>query len=115
MRLPSDERLRKELAGALEAIGETPLQSIIESLCSHLRLLAEWNERYHLTTVTSWPEILDRHLKESFLPLRWIGPAGRLIDIGSGNGYPGIPILACRPEPGRLARRAVGEEEPVPR
>ena len=88
--------MRSDLAALLESAGEPLSSSAIELLLTHVRLLARWNERFNLTRITSWPGILDRHLKESLIPLRWIGQPGRLIDVGSGNGFPGIPILACR-------------------
>ena len=41
------------------------------------------------------------------MPLRWIGAKGRLLDIGTGNGYPAFPILACRPQlEGTLVERS---------
>ena len=81
----------------LEAAGESPAAGALDLLATHLALLARWNPRYNLTRISSWAEILDRHVRESLLPLRWIGGEGRMLDIGTGNGYPAIPILACRP------------------
>ena len=97
MNLPPEARLRVDLEDAVRSAGEEPGPAVIDALCSHLRLMADWNPRFGLTSVSTWPEILDRHVKESLLPLRWIGQGGRLLDVGSGNGYPAIPILACRP------------------
>ena len=90
--------MRRDLAAALVAAGEENTDGPLERLLIHLRLLASWNRRFKLTSLTTWPEVLDRHIRESLLPLQWIGRAGRLVDVGSGNGFPGIPILACRPD-----------------
>lgn len=98
MRLPPEAALRADLVGLLEEAGEAPSNVTLDFLLVHIRLLALWNRRYKLTGITNWEGILDRHLRESLIPLRWIGPRGRLLDIGSGNGFPALPILACRPE-----------------
>lgn len=95
--LPEPEQLARDLKRELEAAEESAAPATIAALSAHLRLLAAWNARYHLTSLTAWDEILDRHLRESLLPLRWLGDAGTLVDIGSGNGFPVVPILACRP------------------
>ena len=98
MILPPAESIRADLVDALSRAGETGAQRTLGILEVHLRLLALWNPRYRLTRIRTWPEILDRHVRESLLPLRWIGPRGRLLDLGSGNGFPAVPILACRPK-----------------
>lgn len=98
MRLPPDARLHADVGALLEAAGEASRDEVLEPILIHLRLLARWNDAYGLTRITEWPQVLDRHVRESLLPLRWIGEApGRLLDVGSGNGFPALPILACRP------------------
>lgn len=97
MRLPPGPQLRRDLEAALEEAGENAAAGALAALERHLALLAAWNDRYHLTAVTEWREVCDRHVRESLLPLRWIGTGGSLLDIGTGNGFPAIPILACRP------------------
>ena len=107
MNLPPKPVMRSDLGRALAAAGERAEDRIIDCLIAHLELLAAWNERFHLTALNDWPEILDRHLNESLLALRWIGRAGALVDLGSGNGFPAIPILVCRPQlEGTLVERS---------
>lgn len=97
MNLPEGAELRADLRRAVQDAGEEPVERVLEALALHLELLARWNPRYNLTRIQRWEEILDRHVKESLLPLRWIGAEGRLLDVGSGNGFPALPILICRP------------------
>jgi 16S rRNA (guanine527-N7)-methyltransferase len=54
----------------------------------------------HLTTIVEPAEIVERHLGESFEGAALIEPdaSGVLVDLGSGNGYPGIPIAMARPD-----------------
>jgi 16S rRNA (guanine527-N7)-methyltransferase len=66
---------------------------------AHARLVLLRNAVLHLTTIVDPPEFLERHLGESFegAALLPAGTRGVLLDLGSGNGYPGIPIALLRP------------------
>jgi 16S rRNA G527 N7-methylase RsmG len=99
VKLPPDARLHADVEGLLEAAGESTGAGVVDAILVHLRLLARWNDAYGLTRITEWPDVLDRHVRESLLPLRWIvrEQPGQLLDVGSGNGFPAIPLLACRP------------------
>lgn len=63
----------------------------------YLELLLKWNRTYNLTAVTDPKEIYDRHFADSMKPLRFLPAKGRLVDIGTGAGFPGIPIKILRP------------------
>jgi 16S rRNA (guanine(527)-N(7))-methyltransferase RsmG len=71
----------------------------VEQLESHYELLLRWNAKLNLTRIESIEEAARLHYCESlFLGQRL--PAGplRIVDIGSGAGFPGIPIAILRPE-----------------
>jgi 16S rRNA (guanine527-N7)-methyltransferase len=64
-----------------------------------MKVLLHWNERLNLTAIRDPLEILHRHFCESMyaavaVPIN----LGRLADIGSGAGFPGIPIKILRPD-----------------
>ncbi len=65
----------------------------------YLELLLRWNSRVNLTAIRDPQEIQSRHFVESIACARAV-PAGvaTLLDLGSGAGFPGIPIALCRPE-----------------
>ena len=70
---------------------------ISESQAAHIadyvRLLLRWNEKVSLTTITTPQEILTRHFGESLFGARVAKiEAGRLLDVGSGAGFPALPI-----------------------
>jgi 16S rRNA (guanine527-N7)-methyltransferase len=59
----------------------------------------ERSAELHLTSITAPAEFLERHLGESFEGAALLDPAveGVMLDLGSGNGYPGLPVAAARP------------------
>lgn len=76
--------------------GLDPPPARIAALAVHARLVLEHNARLHLTAITEPAAFVERHIGESLegaalLPAEASGP---LVDIGSGNGYPGL-ALAC--------------------
>jgi 16S rRNA (guanine527-N7)-methyltransferase len=66
---------------------------------AYLSLLLRWNARVNLTAIRDAEGILSRHFVESIACARAL-PLGitTLLDLGSGAGFPGLPIAICRPE-----------------
>ncbi|MDX2181430.1 MAG: 16S rRNA (guanine(527)-N(7))-methyltransferase RsmG [Bryobacteraceae bacterium] len=65
----------------------------------HYRLLIEWNRRINLTRVVDEAEAVSKHYGESLAVARLLPPGiCTVADIGSGPGFPGIPIAVARPE-----------------
>lgn len=60
--------------------------------------LKKWNRKINLTAITDDEGIAVKHLVDSLSLLKVIQGAGRLLDIGSGGGFPGIPVKIVRPE-----------------
>jgi 16S rRNA (guanine527-N7)-methyltransferase len=67
----------------------TPDVSRIEQ---YLQLLIKWNRKINLTAEKSPEDILNRHVFDSLQYSRVIDPGCRVMDIGSGAGFPGIPL-----------------------
>ena len=97
---------RAILAPFLPASGLTALQ--LEQVRAYLDLLLKWNEKTNLTSVRQPEEILRRHFGESFFLATALaevnspnaGPrasAVQFIDVGSGAGFPGIPLKIYAP------------------
>ena len=72
----------------------------IENFKKFEKLLLEWNEKINLTAITDSFEILTKHFLDSVLPLTMfdIRQNSSLIDVGTGAGFPGIPIKLARPD-----------------
>jgi len=75
-------------------------ESQIDQLYRHYELLLHWNQRMNLTTVKPGPETVLRHYCESLffaahLPAE--NDQTRVLDLGSGAGFPGIPMAVLKP------------------
>jgi 16S rRNA (guanine527-N7)-methyltransferase len=65
-------------------------------LIAHLDLLDDWNTRMNLTAIRERPAQITRHVLDSLTMLPWLqGP--RVADVGSGAGFPGIPLAIVAP------------------
>lgn len=65
----------------------------------YVSLIVRWNAKLNLISVRTEGSILSRHLAESIACAEALPHGiGKLLDFGSGAGFPGIPIALCRPE-----------------
>jgi 16S rRNA (guanine527-N7)-methyltransferase len=72
-------------------------EGLCESVKVYIGTLLQWNAKIALTTITDPVEILRVHFGESFFAAEAAGIGkGRLADIGTGAGFPGIPIRMVR-------------------
>ena len=91
----SEEVIRRALGEFQIALSDKQVTYIQQ----YTRILQHWNEKLNLTAIKDPLEILHRHFCESMyaavaVPIN----AGRLADIGSGPGFPGLPLKILRPE-----------------
>ena len=91
----SEEAVRRAL-GEFEIPVESQQVVLIQQ---YIKTLLRWNEKLNLTAIRNPLEILYRHFCESMFAAGAIPvDKGRLADIGSGPGFPGIPLKIMRPE-----------------
>ena len=58
--------------------------------------LKKWSRKINLTAITADEDIAVKHFLDSLTALKVVGPKGRLLDIGSGGGFPAIPLkIVC--------------------
>ncbi len=84
----------EDIAVLLRPFAELTEQQLAATL-TYLSLLLKWNSRINLTAVRSAEEIVRRHFGESFFAAQTLVArdyAGTVIDLGSGSGFPGIPM-----------------------
>lgn len=88
------EFLRQRMDGIVELAAEQ-----VAALEAHYQLMLRWNKTLNLTTVTSVADAVERHYCESLFLGAHL-PVGelRLVDVGSGPGFPGFPVAILRPD-----------------
>ena len=78
------------------ALGLDLPQDQQQQLLKFVSLLAKWNKAYNLTAIRDPAEMVSKHLLDSLAMLPFLEP-GRVVDIGTGPGLPGIPLSIVRP------------------
>ena len=68
----------------------------LAKLVAHLDLLDDWNSRMNLTAIRDRPSQLTKHLLDSLTVLPYL-QGERIADVGSGAGFPGIPLAIVEP------------------
>jgi 16S rRNA (guanine527-N7)-methyltransferase len=96
MRNKNPDELIKD--GLIE-LGLAPSMDQISAFMTYLSELRKWNKTYNLTGLRKDEDIIIKHFIDSLLYLKAM-PDGKIkvADIGSGAGFPGIPIKIIRPE-----------------
>jgi len=69
----------------------------IEKFAIHALELMKWNQKTNLTAITDPFEVAVKHFLDSIVPLKIIPSNASLLDIGSGGGFPGIPLKISLP------------------
>jgi len=86
----------QEFSAALAMLGLTPQESHRERFALYCALLQEYNERVNLTAIVDEGEIWRKHFLDSLSSLLVLPRRGSGIDIGSGAGFPGLPLaIVC--------------------
>ena len=87
------ERLKKGLADLKLPVS----QKQIQQLQQYAALLTEWNQKINLTAIIDPQEIAEKHFLDSAMCLK-TGIAGRVIDVGTGAGFPGLVLKILNPD-----------------
>jgi 16S rRNA (guanine527-N7)-methyltransferase len=95
----TQERIKELLASFIDPRSLSNQQ--LAQVSDYLQLLLKWNSKMNLTAVRDSEEILTRHFGESFFAARHLLPnadsATTAIDVGSGAGFPGLPLKIWDP------------------
>jgi 16S rRNA (guanine527-N7)-methyltransferase len=97
---------RSVLEAGLKSLTLDLLPSQVDALLAYMALIQKWNKVYNLTALRSSDEMLTHHLLDSLsvvLPLRAQLEAmgltrGKLLDVGSGGGLPGVVLAIVMPQ-----------------
>jgi 16S rRNA (guanine527-N7)-methyltransferase len=93
--LAYDEALRRGLE-ALRIDFDAAARAAVDG---HVRLLLAWTEAINLTAIRDPADVALGHVVDSLSAVAWLREQGigRLLDVGSGGGFPGVPIAAALP------------------
>lgn len=84
------------LIDLLKQLGLAVPGESIEPLLQFMDELLRWNRKVNLTAITDPEQALEKHLVDSLTLLPLVERGERLLDVGSGGGFPGIPIkITC--------------------
>jgi len=62
----------------------------------YMKLLLEWNEKINLTAITEENDIIQKHFEDSLTISKYINEKASIVDVGTGAGFPGIPLKIAR-------------------
>lgn len=68
----------------------------IDKFVKYYEFLVEENEKFNLTAITQKDEVAIKHFVDSLLPLNELPKNARVIDVGTGGGFPGVPLKIMR-------------------
>lgn len=92
--MAGDERAR--LAAGLERLGLGCADAAPGRLLAYASLLRKWNRAYNLVAAGDLADLVPRHLLDSLAIQPFLAP-GNLLDVGTGAGFPGLPLAICDP------------------
>lgn len=93
----SETELKTLLRRGAEALGVALSEDAQLKFIEYLKELKAWNLRVNLTAIEEEREIVIRHFLDSLTPSAFLEGAARLLDIGAGGGFPGIPLKIATP------------------
>ena len=92
--------IRESLIEKSKALGVKVTPEQAEQFQIDMELLLEWNEKMNLTSITEPEEVAEKHFLDSLTLLLWkkLKQGAKVIDVGTGAGFPGIPLKILRPD-----------------
>ena len=95
-----EPELREFTINSVRELGLTIGESHAEQFMSYLTHLITWNKTINLTAITDRKEIIIKHFVDSLAALvaTSFPQNGTVLDVGSGGGFPGIPLKILRPD-----------------
>lgn len=93
-----DNRFTTELKALCAAGGIAISDAQVDQMNIYYERLQAENEKYNLTALNTPEEAALKHFYDSIIPAAVIPPDATLVDVGSGGGFPGVPLKIMRPD-----------------
>ncbi len=71
-------------------------EAAVPRLARYAELVERWSRRHNLVRFANRRELVERHIVDALAGARRLPTGGRLVDVGSGAGLPGVPLLIAR-------------------
>lgn len=93
------DNIQKAFVDRLQEHGITVTEEQVHQFESYYEILVEWNEKMNLTGITEREQVYTKHFYDSITLAFYVDMAevSTMADIGSGAGFPGIPLKICFP------------------
>jgi 16S rRNA (guanine527-N7)-methyltransferase len=89
--------LKTSIENGISQLGQTLPADAVEQFATLLGELGRWNKKVNLTAIRDPGEMVTSHLLDS-LVARPLLQGQRVLDVGTGAGFPGLPLAICEPE-----------------
>lgn len=86
------EEFSNKLKDSMKKINIEITEKQVDDFYNYMNLLLEWNEKINLTAITEENDIILKHFVDCGTILKYIKDNSSIIDIGTGAGFPGIPL-----------------------
>ena len=80
-----------------DLLGEHLGGDVLERMVRYAEMVETWSARHNLVSFSPRRELVERHLLDALAGIHLLEGRGRLLDVGSGAGLPGVPLLIGRP------------------
>jgi len=98
----SEDHINKFRKSLVTNISEFGLEALtdgqLDRLAKHYELMRDWNRHINLTRIVEPKEAARLHYADSLFGARFLGGSKAILDIGSGAGFPAIPLAVLRPD-----------------
>jgi 16S rRNA (guanine527-N7)-methyltransferase len=95
---PQSSEWKKMVLRGARQLGIVLTPGQLDCFAQHATLLLEWNRKINLTAIVDPAEMAVKHYLDAIAPIKHIPLQGHLLDIGTGGGFPGIPLKVMRPD-----------------
>ena len=94
-----EQELKTLLSEGAKQFGLLLTEEQLEKYGKYMNLLLEWNQKINLTAICEPREVVSKHFADSLSLLTCpIAAGSRIIDVGTGAGFPSVPVLIARPD-----------------
>lgn len=95
--IPVQQSAEELLKAGARQLGIEPDDAKVSALLEYKRILLEWNKKMNLTAIEEEKDFIIKHLVDSLSILPYLGGVNSLVDVGTGAGFPGIPVKIVQP------------------